>query len=103
MSKKQKNPPSEGELRDKNCLRKNELTPLLADPAPNVKNKPDYLPEILKQAKATNPKKPEWLTDICPICGKEYPYLSVHNPGHCERFNCLYALAMEALEKRGES
>jgi len=47
--KKQKNSPSEGELRDKNCIRKNELTSLLADPDPNVKNKPDYLPEILKR------------------------------------------------------
>lgn len=35
--KKQKNPPSEGEFRDKNCLRKNDLTQLLTNPTLNVK------------------------------------------------------------------
>ena len=38
MSKKQKSPPSKDELRDKNCLRKNNLIPLITDPAPNVKS-----------------------------------------------------------------
>lgn len=37
MPKKQKNPPSGGELRDKNCVDKNCLTQLLADPTSNVK------------------------------------------------------------------
>ena len=100
MAETKKSLPSNDRLRDKNCIRKNDLTQLIADPVPNVKTKPDYLPECLKQAKATNPKKLEWLMAICPICGKEYPYLPIHNPGYCERVDCLYELANERLKEK---
>jgi len=100
MTKKQKSLPSNDRLRDKNCIDKNCVTQLLTDLNNNVKTKPDYLPECLKRAKATNPKKLEWLTAICPICGKEYPYLPIHNPGYCERVDCLYELANERLKEK---
>ena len=102
MTKTKKSLPSNDRLRDKNCICKNELAPLLADPAPNVKTKPDYLPAILKQIKIIYPKNRKWLIKLCPICGREYPYLPRHNPGHCGRFGCVYELAEKAVEKRGK-
>lgn len=105
--KKQKNPPSEGEFRDKNCLRKNELAPLLAGPIPNVKTEFDYLPKILKQAKTADPKEPEWPKAVCPICAEEYKHppdyrpetCSWKSPSTCGKFDCVYEFV---IKKRGE-
>ena len=45
----------------------------------------------------------KWIKAICPVCGRDYPYLKDHKPSTCGRFDCIYALAEEALKKRGES
>lgn len=35
------------------------------------------------------PNKLEWLTETCPICGKEYQYREDYKPKTCGKFDCL--------------
>jgi len=34
-------------------------------------------------------KKRVWLKTNCPICGKEYEYLSDYKPKTCGKFECI--------------
>lgn len=33
--------------------------------------------------------KKAWLKSICPICGKQFEYLSDYKPNTCSKFDCL--------------
>ena len=89
MAETKKSLPSNDRLRDKNRIRKNDLTQLLAGSTPNVKSKPDYLPDKL-----------DWMTAICPICGKKYPQLPDYKPSTCGVFECVYSIANKRLEEK---
>ncbi len=43
-----------------------------------------------------------WLKATCPICGKQYEYLSDYKPATCSNFNCLqqYHIAVTRIEKK---
>lgn len=61
-------------------------------------SKPDYLPENLN----INLPKDLWLTAVCPVCKRKYPYLKDYKPGTCGRFECIYELAMRQLKREGK-